>query len=165
MLNPNAESRKLADFRACYSEDRADSSGPLWALMQTFMSVLHADLQPVSYLADFPGRVSHHSLHYRCVLNMPAGINKARSRRQKDKLARMNVKHDRKWPERETLCRISTSTSTFLRVFSTFEETCLRNGIKEDKPELPALTREYKNAKNKTCFSCHDSRLSLILWR
>lgn len=43
--------------------------------------------------------------------------------------------------------------------FSTFEETCLRNGIKEDKPELPALIREYK-MQNKTCFGYYDCRLT-----
>lgn len=65
MLNPNAWSCKLVDFTACYSEDQADLQRSVVRIHQIryrlscrLLAVLHADFQPVSYLADSPGSFS-----------------------------------------------------------------------------------------------------------
>lgn len=98
MLIPNAQSCKHATLktRQIYGWLLSKLIRVCYRLSCRLLGVLHADFQSVSYLTDFSGSVSHHSLHYRCVLNMPADINKARSKRQKKILAEMNVRHDGK---------------------------------------------------------------------
>lgn len=101
MLNPNALSHRVLSWTACYSEDRAvfssqvknGSGTPHADFQQSFMQVTH----PVSYLSDLPGSLFHHSLHYRCVLNMPADMKK--SHIQNTKTDYMNGRHELKSPK------------------------------------------------------------------
>lgn len=101
MLNPNALSRRLADFTACFCEDRADFKvhpvkiHPLQAVMQTFGSApcrVTARLLPCRLPWQFVPSLTALQL---CV-NYACWYKQSQIQNIKDKLAKMEAEQDGK---------------------------------------------------------------------
>lgn len=78
--------------------------------------MLHADLQPISYLGVLPGPLSHHWPE----LNTPADKNKARSRKQANKYAMMEVRCFKKKTAKTAAEPLSTPLQNARHLFSSF---------------------------------------------